>query len=230
MKKKLFSLTLVAIIAIGGLATVYGYHELIYEWEGASHSACGHDGPTAKASVNGTLTLTVNETGTLTAYQKFTIEIDVNNFTEAIPDPYYKRIIVCIPGMIGDNDLFSFSPGTQILNRRESVDSTFGSYNPGDTDNVFELIAPGTTGNYSLYGLALAGANHSSSFSSPVNDAEVNITFVQDSVIIEVVAPADPGTIADSIPGFITIALFSSIGVAVFAVVLRVRRKKRIVK
>jgi len=235
LKKKLFSLTIVAIIAIGSLASVYGYHELIWEWEGAGHSACGHQGVTGAAeSAIGTLVLTVNETDPLAPYQKFTLEIDVLNFTEAIPDPYYRRIMVCIPGMIGDNDDFSSSPGTQIMNRRERVDDTYGSYDPSDTDNVFELIAPGAAGNYTLFGLVLAGFNHSGS-APAANDAEMNITFIQDSVDIEVVAPAGPGngngngTPVDSIPGFLTIVLVSSISIAVFAVVLKVRRKKRII-
>ena len=228
LKKKLFSLTLVAIIAIGGLASVYGYQELIWEWEGAGHSACGHQGVSgAYESAIGTVVLTVNESGTLAPYQRFTLEIDVLNFTEAIPDPYYRRIMVCIPGMIGDNDDFSSSPGSQTMNRKERVDDTYGSYDPSDSDNVFELMAPGAAGTYNLYGLALAGFNHTSTnfYANVTNDMEMNITFVQDFVVIEVVAPSGAG----SIPGFLTIVLISSISVAVFAVVLKVRRKKRII-
>lgn len=226
MKKNIFVLSITAFLFLGVIFSVNAYHEYIYRWEGADHGGCAHDGPGAIASVTGTLVLTVNETGNLAPYQLFTLEIDVLNFTEAIPDPYYGRIMVGIPGMIGDNDDFSISPGSQNFNRRESVDA-YGSYNPGDTDNVFELMAPGVAGTYTLYGLALAGVNQSSDFSDKVEAAEMNITFVQDSVTITVVAPEAPPTPeAPGIPGYALPVIVAT--VAVVSAVLIIKRKRKL--
>lgn len=223
MKKKIFVLSISAFLFIGVIFSANAYHEYISRWEGVGHGGCSHSGPGTIASVTGTLVLTVNETGNLAPYQLFTLEIDVLNFTEAIPDPYYGRIMVGIPGMIGDNDDFSLSPGSQILNRRESVDA-YGSYNPNDTDNVFELMAPGAAGTYTLYGLALAGVNQSSVFSDTVEHAEVNITFVEDSVTITIVAQSVPE--APGIPGYALPVMVAT--VAVVAAVLIIKRKRKL--
>ena len=226
MKKKIFVLTISAFMFFGVIFSVNAYHEYIYRWEGTDHGGCAHDGPGAIASVTGTLVLTVNETGNLAPYQLFTLEIDVLNFTEVIPDPYYGRMMVGIPGKIGDNDDFTLSPGSHLFKRRESVNA-YGSYNPGDTDNVFELMAPGVAGTYTLYGLALAGVNQSSDYADRVANAEMNITFVQDSVTITVVAPEAPPTPeAPGIPGYALPVMVAT--VAVVSAVLIIKRKRHI--
>jgi len=222
-KKKIFVISITALLFMGVIFSVSGYHEYINRWEGDDHGGCAHDGPDSEASVLGTLVLTVNETGDLAPYQLFTLEIDVLNFTEAIPDPYYGRIMIGIPGLIGDNDDFSSSPGSQNFNRRERVDA-YGSYDPSDTDNVFELMAPGEAGTYDLWGLALAGVNQSSDFADRVEAAEMNITYVQDSVSITVVAPAAPA--APEIPGYVLPVMVAT--VAIVGAVLVIKRKRQL--
>jgi len=221
IKKKIFVISITALLFMGVIFSVSGYHEYINRWEGDEHGGCAHDGPAAIPSVTGTLVLTVNETGDLAPYQLFTLEIDVFNFTEAIPDPYYRRFQTGIPGLIGDNDKFSVSPGGKLFDRRERVDAVYGSY---DTDKVFELMAPGEAGTYELWGLALTGFNHTSTnfFANVTNDMEMNITYVQDSVTITVVAPAAP----PGIPGYMLPVMV--VTVAIVGAVLIIKRKRQL--
>lgn len=232
MKKKVFVFLISALLFMGVIYSVSAYHEYIKTWEGPQHTHCGHD--ESNASVLGSLVLSINETGDLAPYQVFELEIDVLNFTESLGDPFYGRIMVGVPGVGAegvdiDNDKFSLPLGTQRFNRRESVDA-YGSYDPGDTDNVFTLLAPSVAGTYDLMGLAIAGVNQSSSFADTVEHAEVNITYIEGTIQITVVGVAPGGDGGGSIPGFITLALLSSIGVTVLVVVLTVRRKKRVVE
>jgi len=229
MKKKLFVISITALLFMGIIYSVNGYHELIKTWEGVAHEHCGHDASTPSAI--GTLELSINESGDLEPYQAFVLTIVVKNFTEAIGDPYYGRIMIGVPGVaadavVMDNHLFSLPLGSPRFSRRRSVDS-YGSYNTSGSSNKFTLLAPGVAGTFDLMGLALAGVNQSGDFAAPVNDAEMNITYIEETISITVVG-TPPGT-GDSIPGFITLVLLSSIGVTVLAVVLTVRRKKRIV-
>ncbi|MHA1986438.1 MAG: hypothetical protein ACW98D_07360 [Promethearchaeota archaeon] len=229
MRKKIFVLTITALLFMGVIFSVNGYHEYIKTWEGPQHTHCGHDASTP--SVLGSLVLSINETGNLSPYQAFELEIDVLNFTESLGDPFYGRIMVGVPGVgalgvVIDNARFALPLGEQRFNRRESVDA-YGSYDPGDTDNIFTLLAPGVAGTYDLMGLAIAGVNQSSLFADTVEHAEVNISYIEEIIQITVVGTPPVG---DSIPGFITLVLLSSVGTTVLVVVLTVRRKKRIVE
>ena len=128
--KKIFVFSITALLFMGVIFSANAYHEYITTWEGPAHEHCGHDASTA--SVNGTLTLTLNFTGTLEPYQMFEIAIEVNNFTEATLDPFYNKTMLGIPGVgeegvVIDNHLFSSPLGEHILNRRENVDR-WGSY------------------------------------------------------------------------------------------------------
>jgi len=229
---------------MGVMFSANAYHEYITTWEGVAHEHCGHDA--SIPSETGTLQVIVNETGNLEPYQMFEVELDVKNFTEALEEPFGGKVMLGIPGVGAegveiDNHLFSAPLGEHVLNRRESVDQ-WGSIdedtklesrgNPSPHDATFELIAPGTAGVYTLMGLAICGVNQSDDFAAPVADSEVNITYVEGTITVTVVAPAAPGpsTPEPTIPGFLTIILVSSITVTVFAVVLKVRRKKRIIE
>ncbi len=240
LNKKLISLTLLAILAIGSLASVYAYQEYITTWEGVAHEHCGHDASTP--SEDGSLVLTLSETGNLEPYQIFNVSLSVSNFTEALEEPYGGYVMLGIPGLaaddvVMDNDKFSSPLGIHILNRRESLD-TWGSINedtklesrgnPSPMDCTFTLLAPGEAGTYTLMGLAIAGVNQSTDFADTVEHAEVDIIYVEGTITIKVVGSA--GGSDDAIPGFITIVLMGSIGVTILAVVLVVRRKKRILK
>ena len=236
MKKKLFVFSISLFLFLGVIISANAYHEYITTWEGPLHEHCGHDASTP--SVLGTLELEINETGNLEPYQAFELTISVLNFTESLLDPYYGRIMIGVPGVgeLGidiDNHLFYSPLGGHILNRRESVDD-WGSYDEstgtrGDDDTIFTLLAPGVAGTFDLMALAIAGVNQSGDFADTVEHADMNITYIEEIIEITVVAPTngggDPGP---SIPGPITIITLGSVGVAVLAVVLTVRRRKRI--
>ncbi|KKN43096.1 hypothetical protein LCGC14_0706510 [marine sediment metagenome] len=231
--KKIFVLSISALLFMGIIFTASGYHEYIKNWEGPAHVHCSHDA--SIASVNGTISLAVNETGTLAPYQAFTLSIDVSNFSEALVDPFYGRIMLGVPGNgAGDNAKFSLPLGHQLLNRRESVD-VWGSYNDdtdgnADNDNVFTLLAPGKAGNYTLMGLAIAGVNQSGAFADTVEHAEVNITYIEGTIDIEVVAPelpADVGGDGGAIPGGLLTVIIGSTFAASTILVLSIRKKLR---
>jgi len=239
MKKKIFVFSISLFLFLGVIVSANAYHEYITTWEGPAHEHCGHDA--SNPSVTGSLVLTVNETGTLEPYQVFEITIEVLNFTEALEDPYHGKIMIGIPG-VGeegvdiDNHLFSSPLGEHILNRRESIDD-WGSYDESmgtrsDTDCLFKLLAPNKAGTYTLMALAIAAVNQSGVFADTVEHADMNITYIEETVTIVVVAAPeiDDGGNGGTIPGFITIVLLSSVGVTIISVVLAVRRKKRIVE
>ena len=221
-KTKIISLVIFSAILLGTIGGVVGYHELIYEWvnegDGSPHGGC-HGGANEKASVLGQLVLTVNETGSLSPGQAFTLEVDILNFTEANLAPYDGRFTLGIPGYIGDNAKFSSSVAHQTLNRREQVDS-YGSYDPGDTDNVFELFAPMEAGTFVLYAVTIAGMNQT-------DEHYYNITYVQGSTQITVVggSGAGAGTISG---GLLTIIIGSTLAVSTILLVsMRKRLRKR---
>ncbi|MHA2035490.1 MAG: hypothetical protein ACW98X_03595 [Promethearchaeota archaeon] len=222
-KTKIISLIIFSTILLGSIGGVVAYQEYIYRWvnngAGGTHGAC-HGSANTKASVNGTLVLTVNETGSLSPGQAFTIEVDILNFTEANLAPYDGRVTVGVPGYQGDNAKFTSSLAHQTLNRRESVDS-YGSYDPGDTDNVFELHAPTAAGVYDLVAVVIAGVNQTDA-------SAYNLTYVQDSVQITVVAPSGPTTPPATISGGVLAVIIGS----TFAIstILIVRMRKRMGK
>lgn len=189
-KTKILSLTIFLTILIGITGVTMGYQEYFYRWKddgnGGSHDSC-HGVNNNRESVMGSLVLSLNVTGNLSPLQHFTLEIDILNFTEANEAQYEGRVTLGVPGHQGDNALFTSSLASQTLNRRESVD-TYGSYNPGDNDNKFDLVAPSQAGTYTLVALAIAGMNQSTV-------SAYNLTYVQDSIQITVEGVAPSGTI-----------------------------------
>ncbi len=242
MKKKIFVFSISLFLFLGVIISANAYQEYITTWEGPAHEHCGHDASTPSA--DGTLVLTLSETGNLEPYQEFNVSLAVSNFTEALEEPFNGKVLLAIPGVgaegvVIDNHLFSSPLGIHTLNRREDVD-IWGSINedtkltsrgnPSPMDATFTLLAPGEAGTYTLMGLAICGVNQSSAYLGSVEDSEVNITYVEGTITVTVVAAPENGGGGGTIPGFITIVLLSSVGVTVVAVVLAVRRKKRIVE
>ncbi len=222
-KTKLFSLLIFSALLFGAIGGVVGYQEYLYRWsdngDGGTHGGCHHETADTKASVNGTLVLTVNETGNLSPGQAFTLEIDILNFTEANLDPYEGRFTLGLPGYKGDNAKFTLSLDSQTLNRRERVDS-YGSYDPGDIDNVFELFAPTEAGTFTLFAVAMAAMNQT-------DEQSYNITYVQDSVQITVVLPPGAAAPAATISGgLLTIIIGSTLAVSTI-LILRIRKRVR---
>ena len=219
-KTKILSLVVLLTLFMGITGAVLGYQERLYEWvnngAGGTHGGC-HGPSNTKPSVLGTLVLSINETGDLSPSQHFTLEVDVLNFTEANLVPYDGRITVGVPGYQGDNALFTSSLASQTLNRRESVDS-YGSYNPGDDDNKFDLIAPSKAGTYDLFALVIAGVNQTDA-------SAYNITYVENSIQITVVGPTPPDS---GIPGADLPIVIGSIAAvsASLIVIIRKRMKK----
>ncbi|MBY9009498.1 MAG: hypothetical protein KGD74_06505 [Candidatus Lokiarchaeota archaeon] len=218
-KTKLLSLTIFLTLLVGITGATMGYQEYFSKWiEGGTHGGC-HGGANTSESVMGNLVLSINVTGDLSPLQHFTLEVDILNFTEANLDPYGGKVTVGVPGHQGDNGLFTSSLASQTLNRGESV-NIYGSYNPGDNDNKFDLVAPSKAGNYTLVALAIAGMNHT-------DVSAYNLTYVQDSIQIIVVGstPTDAGTI----PGVnLTIIIGSIAAVSASLIfIIRKRTKKR---
>ena len=230
MNKKLISLTVLAIIAIGSVASVYGYQEYFYRWgedgEG-EHGGCDHDVDPAVESVLGSVGITLITTGTIAPYGEIEIMIEVFNFTECLEDPFDGRMIHGIPGYRGDNSEFSIPTGNHSENRRERVDD-WGSYLNASLSghsaggNYYHLLAPGAAGTYELVITSMAALNHSSG-------DEYSIVYVEGSIDITVVGSAGAGS-PSTIPGFITAVMLSSVGVAVLAVVLKARKKRKIIE
>ncbi|MFX1455932.1 MAG: hypothetical protein ACFFDB_11225 [Promethearchaeota archaeon] len=220
-KTKILSLIIFSTILFGTIGGVVAYQEYIYRWinngAGGTHGAC-HGSADTKASVNGTLVITVNETGDLSPGQAFSIEVDILNFTEANLSPYDGRFTLGVPGYQGDNAKFTSALSHQTLNRREQVDS-YGSYNPGDTDNVFELFAPKTAGTYDLYAVAIAAVNQT-------DNEPYNITYVQDFVQITVVGTTGGGgTISGGLLVVIVGSVFAITTILVVSMRKRIRKK-----
>ncbi|MFW9825376.1 MAG: hypothetical protein ACFFE4_20715 [Candidatus Thorarchaeota archaeon] len=221
-KTKILSLIIFSTILFGTIGGVVAYQEYIYRWindgAGGTHGAC-HGSANTKASVNGTLVLTVNETGNLSPGQAFTIEVDILNFTEANLSPYDGRVTIGVPGYQGDNAKFTSALSHQTLNRREQVDS-YGSYDPGNTNNVFELFAPKTAGTYDLVAVAIAAVNQTDA-------SAYNITFVQDSVQITVVGTSGGGgTISGGLLVIIVGSVFTITTILVVSMRKIIRKKE----
>jgi hypothetical protein len=207
---------------MGIVGVALGYQEYLYRWinngQGGTHGAC-HGSANTKASVNGTVVLSINVTGNLSPLQPFTLEVDILNFTEANLDPYEGRFTLGVPGYQGDNALFTSSLAHQTLNRRERVDE-WGSYDPTDNDNKFDLLAPSKAGTYDLMAVAIAGMNHTAI-------SAYNLTFVQGS--IEITVTGSIGATTDTISGgVLTIIIGSSVAVlTVLILTVRKRLRKR---
>ena len=215
-KTKILSLTIFLTLLIGITGATMGYQEYFYRWiEGGTHGGC-HGGANTKESVLGSLVLSVNETGDLSPLQHFTLEIDILNFTEANLDPYDGRVTVGVPGHQGDNALFTSSLASQTLNRRESVD-IYGSYNPGDNDNKFDLIAPSEAGTYTLVALVIAGMNQT-------DVSAYNLTYVQDSIQITVEGPTPPPS---GIPGADLPIVIGSVAVVSASLIFIIRKRTK---
>ena len=218
-KTKILSLTIFLTLLIGITGATLGYQEYFYRWvEGTTHGGC-HGGANTKESVTGTLVLSINVTGDLSPSQHFTLEVDILNFTEANLDPYDGRFTVGVPGHQGDNALFASSLASQTLNRKESVD-IYGSYDPGDNDNKFDLIAPSEAGTYTLVALVIAGMNQT-------DISAYNLTYVQDSIEITVAGsptPTNGGTINGA---NLTIVIGSILAVSTSLILIKRKRMKR---
>jgi len=223
-KTKLVSLLIFSALIFGAIGSAVAYQEYLYRWvddgDGGTHGGCHHD--ESVPSVLGTLVLTVNETGSLSPGQAFTLEIDILNFTEATVDPYTRsgagRVSVGLPGYLGDNAKFTLSLNHQTLNRGEKLDD-WGSYDPSDTDNVFELFAPMEAGTFDLYAVVMAAMNQT-------DKESYNITFIQDSVQITVVATSETGG-DGTISGGLLAIIVGSTFVASTILILRVKKRAR---
>ncbi|MHA2181747.1 MAG: hypothetical protein ACXAAH_10020 [Promethearchaeota archaeon] len=218
-KTKIFALVIFSAILLGSIGGVFAYQEYIYRWinngAGGTHGAC-HGSSNTKTSVNGTLVLTVNETGNLSPGQPFELSVAILNFTEANLSPYDGRVTVGVPGYQGDNGKFSSALDTQTLNRGEQVDA-YGSYNDSNADNEFVLFAPMEAGTFDLVALAIAAMNQT-------DESAYNMTYVQDSIQITVVGGTGGGSISG---GLLAVIIGSTFAVST---ILLVKMRKRLQK
>jgi len=218
-KAKILSLLIFLTLFMGIAGAALGYQEYLYRWvnngAGGTHGGC-HGGANTKESVTGTLVLSINETGDLAPLQRFTLEVDILNFTEANLAPYDGRVTLGVPGYQGDNALFTSSLASQTLNRRESVDS-YGSYDPGDDDNKFDLVAPSEAGTYTLVALVISGVNQTDA-------SAYNLTYVQNSIQITVVGPTPPPS---GIPGADLPIVIGSIAAVSASLIFIIRKRTK---
>ena len=224
-KTKLIPSIILVLLICGMIGGVVGWRGLITEFEGATHGACHNSSKTVQ-SENGTLTMSITPGGDLTTNQEFTMQVTaLIDFTEANLADYDGRVMIGLSGELGDNADFSRSLNVTEQLFFEAEVPTNGSTTVerhGDP-MIFNLIAPATIGTYELVVCAISAANRSS-----FPYSYYNITFATSSIMVDVVAPSDTG--AGSISGFLTIVLMSSLGITVFVVVLKVRRKRRIIE
>ncbi len=231
-KTKLISLIILSAFLFGIIGGAVAYQEYLYEWYnkgevGTRHGGC-HDG--TSESTSGSLSLSINETGSLAPLQAFTLEVIIKNFTEATVDPYVRsgagRVTLGVPGYLGDNAKFTSALSHQTLNRGEKLDD-WGSYDPTDDDNKFVLFAPKENGTFVLWAVVIAGMNQTSL-------KDVNITYIEGSITIEVVGPSiivgdgnGGGGGGGVIPGFLLAITIGSVFVVTTVIILK---KKNILK
>jgi len=186
MKKKLV-LSIMGLMLFASISGALGYQEYLYRWKddgsGEDHLTGCHKN-VSNSTANGTLVITLSYTGTLEPLEEFNVTLEIFNFTEAIEEPYNRRVTLGIPGYMEDNEQFSSSMDHQTLNRGERVDATYGSYSPSDDDNVFVLFAPANPGTYTLGAVAIAAVNQS-------NAGGYNQTYVEGTIEITVVSLDD---------------------------------------
>jgi hypothetical protein len=103
------------------------------------------------------------------------------------------------------------------LNRGEQVD-VYGSYNPNDNDNKFDLVAPSKAGTYTLVALAIAGMNQTDA-------SAYNLTYIEDSIQITVEgsSPVDAGTI----PGASLTIIIGSITAVSASLIFIIRKRTK---
>ena len=221
-KAKILSLLIFLTLFMGIAGAALGYQEYLYRWSndgaGGTHGGC-HGGANTKESVTGTFLLSINETGDLAPLQHFTLEVDVLNFTEANLAPYDGRITLGVPGHQGDNALFTSSLASQTLNRRESVD-IYGSYDPSDSDNKFDLVAPSEAGTYTLVAVAICGVNQTDA-------SAYNLTYIEDSIQITVVGPTPPTPPPSGIPGANLPIVIGSIAVVSASLIFIIKKRTK---
>jgi hypothetical protein len=115
--------------------------------------------------------------------------------------------------------LFASSLASQTLNRRENVD-IYGSYDPGDNDNKFDLIAPSEAGTYTLVALVIAGMNQT-------DISAYNLTYVQDSIEITVAGSPTPSSGGTINGANLTIVIGSILAVSTSLILIKRKRMKR---
>jgi hypothetical protein len=104
------------------------------------------------------------------------------------------------------------------MNRGEQVDA-YGSYDPGDTDNIFEIFAPMEAGTFDLVAVAMSAMNQT-------DESAYNITYVQDSIQITVVGGTGGGSISG---GLLAVIIGSTFAVSTILLV-KMRKRLRIKK
>ena len=239
-KKKLFVISITALLFVGVICSVYGYQEYFYRWvdrgSGEEHGGCAHDNNhDPLESVTGTLVVTLETTGDIAPHGEIEISFDIFNFTEAIPAPYERRFSHGIAGFVGDNSQFYMNNSYQYMNRGERVDATYGSY-VDDSDASYILYAPKEAGTYTLIVTAMAAMNNSlrgvnitwnGGFLEEGGDdvkLAYDIVYVEGSIDIVVVAPATPP--APGIPGYMLPVMVTT--VAIVGAILIIKRKRQL--
>ncbi|MFX1588230.1 MAG: hypothetical protein ACFFC1_08750 [Promethearchaeota archaeon] len=207
MKKRIIPLLIISsflLITIGG---VVAYPSSIETFAGGSHTGC-HAGvsPTTE-SVGATVTCNSVEGTSLNAGQQFTINVVIENFTEALTIDRNSMVSVAVPRTRGDNAAF----GTLLEDPIREHDVTLDVNGDSNVSVTFNLIAPFTNGDYDIIVDVLAAANHT-------DGSALGIIYATDTLSITVSGGL--------IPGFEVYTLIGVLIITTASILMIVRRRK----
>lgn len=214
-RKKIFTLSILAVLFVSVIGGASAYHEYIYTFED-DHTASCHGGDWSMLGESyGNLTVTLTPSGDLETLEAFTISVVINNFTELDNSAYQNRTTIGISSDLGNNSVFLRSVSDKSFSRRVKVDANGDDLTP----TTLGAIAPETPGTYELVITAVAAMNQST-------EAPYNFTFAKGSLMVNVVAPAGPAAAGSISGGIIGITLSVVVGVTTI-VLLQMRKRIR---
>lgn len=227
-KTKLISSIILLVLVFGMIGGVVGWRGYINQFEGATHGDC-HGSTKTRQSENGTITLSIIPSGSLTTGQVFKLQVTaLLDFTEANLADYKGRVMLGLSGELGDNAEFTRSLNVTDQLFFEAQVPTNGSTTTerhGDPI-VFDLIAPDTAGTYELVACAISAANRSTW--NP-GYSYYNITFATGNISVTVVAPEETGG-GGTISGGILIVTFTCVFSISAVLMLKLRKRLRMKK
>ncbi|MFX0017647.1 MAG: hypothetical protein ACFFBZ_00260 [Promethearchaeota archaeon] len=207
MKRKIIPLFIIAsflLLLVGGAVA---FPSMIETFAGGSHGGChGLVSPTTQ-SVGATVTVTSVEGTSLTAGQQFTVNVVIENFTEALTIDRNSEVSVAVPSTRGNNAVFGSILEDPIRLHGITLDSNGDS----NVSISFKLIAPFTNGDYNLVVDVITAENHT-------DGSELGIIYATDTLTLTVSGGA--------IPGFELYTLFGVFIAVTTSIIIIVRRKK----
>ncbi|MFX0175837.1 MAG: hypothetical protein ACFE85_06380, partial [Candidatus Hodarchaeota archaeon] len=194
------------LITIGG---VVAYPSSIETFAGGSHGGCHAGGGSTPPilSVGSTVTATSVEGVSLSAGQQFTVNVVIDNFTEALSIDRNSMVSVAVPRTRGDNAVF----GALLEDPIREHDVTLDVNGDSNVSISFTLVAPFTNGDYDLVVDVLAAVNHTDGSALP-------IIYATDTLSITISGGL--------IPGFEIYTLIGVLVITTASIIVIVRRRR----